>query len=278
MSSPDPESPPQSGHAPQPGRPRSRRVLLAGLAALVPAVPLAVGLSIGLGPGPRAGALTQASSPFVPVAAAARPPTAPARRASGPFVALLTRATELRAAPGGAGLGALGLRTPFGSPQALLVVARRPGWLGVLSPVAGNGRTGWISRADAVLGMVAWRITVSLRHREVAVSDGGRLLARYRSAIGMPAAPTPTGTFAVTDRLSTGDPAGPYGCCILALSALAPHAISDWSGGNRIAIHATTETWSIGESVSHGCLRVSEADARWLIAHVPLGTPVVIRS
>ena len=38
-------------------------------------------------------------------------------------------------------------------------------------------------------------------------------------AIGTPGAPTPTGRFAVTDRLVTNDPAGPYGCCILALSA-----------------------------------------------------------
>ncbi len=257
-----------------------RRLLLALLAGLIPAIPLGIGLTLGLGSAPTKAALTQAGSPFVPVAATAHAGVAKAagRHASGPFVALLTRATELLAAPNGPHLGALGLHTPYGSPQALLVVAERPGWLGVLSPEAGNGRTGWIPRRDAVLGAVAWRIEVSLRHREVAVSEGRRVLARYRSAIGMPGAPTPTGTFAVTDRLSTGDPSGPYGCCILALSALAPHAISDWDGGNRIAIHATTETWSIGEDVSHGCLRVSEADARWLIAHVPLGTPVVIRS
>jgi lipoprotein-anchoring transpeptidase ErfK/SrfK len=80
----------------------------------------------------------------------------------------------------------------------------------------------------------------------------------------------------VTDRLETGDPEGPYGCCILALSATAPHAIPGWTGGDRIAIHATPETQTIGQPDSHGCLRVTQAEARWLIYHVPLGTPVLI--
>jgi lipoprotein-anchoring transpeptidase ErfK/SrfK len=94
----------------------------------------------------------------------------------------------------------------------------------------------------------------------------------------MPSAPTPAGTFAVTDRLVTHDPTGPYGCCILALSAVAPHAIQGWTGGNRIAIHSTPETSSIGYAVSHGCMRLTLPEGRWLLAHIPLGTPVVISS
>ncbi|TMM08748.1 MAG: L,D-transpeptidase, partial [Actinobacteria bacterium] len=43
-----------------------------------------------------------------------------------------------------------------------------------------------------------------------------------------------------------------------------------------IAIHATAETETIGQPDSHGCLRVTAADANWLIKHVPEGTPVTI--
>jgi lipoprotein-anchoring transpeptidase ErfK/SrfK len=64
----------------------------------------------------------------------------------------------------------------------------------------------------------------------------------------------------------------------LALSAMAPHAIADWSGGNRVAIHSTPETASIGNSVTHGCVRVALVDGRWLLNHVPLGTPTLISS
>ena len=63
---------------------------------------------------------------------------------------------------------------------------------------------------------------------------------------------------------------------MLALSAESPHAIQGWNGGDRIAIHSTPETSSIGLPVSHGCLRLTLAEGRWLMAHVPLGTPTLI--
>ena len=112
----------------------------------------------------------------------------------------------------------------------------------------------------------------------VVIGDDGNVLAHYTVAIGRPSARTPTGRFAVTDRLATGDPSGPYGCCVLALSAHSPHAIQGWDGGNRIAIHSTPDTSSIGLAVSHGCMRLTLAEGRWLMNHVPLGTPTVISS
>jgi lipoprotein-anchoring transpeptidase ErfK/SrfK len=135
---------------------------------------------------------------------------------------------------------------------------------------------GWIPAASASLDRVTWELDVSLSARRLTVLNRGRVLARYRVAVGSPQAPTPTGRFAVTDRLLTGDPAGPYGCCILALSAHSPHAIQGWTGGDRIAIHSTPDAASIGEAASHGCVRVTLAEGRWLIGHVPLGTPTLV--
>jgi lipoprotein-anchoring transpeptidase ErfK/SrfK len=147
-----------------------------------------------------------------------------------------------------------------------------------VSPAAGNNQVGWIPASVASLSRVDWELKVSLSARRLTVLDHGRVTQRYTVAVGAPTAPTPTGRFAVTDRLLTGDPAGPYGCCILALSAKAPHAIQDWSGGNRIAIHSTPETQTIGEAASHGCVRLTLAEGKWLVNHIPLGTPTVISS
>jgi lipoprotein-anchoring transpeptidase ErfK/SrfK len=108
------------------------------------------------------------------------------------------------------------------------------------------------------------------------VIEDGEVRQRYTIAVGGPDAPTPTGRFAVTDRLATHDPTGPYGCCILALSAHSPHAIQGWSGGNRIAIHSTPDTASIGQPVSHGCMRLTLAEGQWLLSHIPLGTPTFV--
>lgn len=268
----------KSGSRPsRPWRSWRRRVATAA-AVIVPLVPVAIGLSLGGGTSRPAPAPARSSATtFMPVGAA--PPrvrTASLPAGSGTLVALLRHPTQMRVRPGGPVLAHLGLRTPFGSPQALWVQRVRGQWLGVVSVQAGNHRLGWIRAGDVSLSRVGWELKVSLRARRLTVVRGGRAVRHFTIAVGAPAAPTPTGRFAVTDRLATGDPGGPYGCCIIALSAVAPHAIQGWDGGNRIAIHSTPETWTIGKPVSHGCMRLTLAEGRWLLTHIPLGTPTVI--
>ncbi len=212
---------------------------------------------------------------FTPVRVISEP--APIPQGPGALVAQVLAPTAIRTAPGGRVLAAIGLRDQFGSPDVLAVVKVLPRWLGVLTPFAGNGKLGWVPRSAVGFDRVRYALRASLSARTLTVLDAGRAIKRYTVAVGAAYAPTPVGHFAVTDRLATGDPGGPYGCCILALSATAPHAIPGWTGGNRIAVHATPETESIGQPDSHGCLRVTQAEARWLIYNVPLGTPVLIR-
>jgi len=250
---------------------------LAGAVVLVALIPIVVALLLNGGSGASAGTTGSLFRPFSSSSPAGR------HRSSGPsgrgaVVALLRHDTQMRSRPGGRAYAEVRTRTGFGSPQAMWVVRRSGGWLGVISTLAGNGHVGWIPAADAALSRVPWELKVSLSARRVSVLLNGRTVESYTVAIGQPSAPTPTGRFAVTDRLLTGDPSGPYGCCILALSAKAPHAIQDWSGGNRIAIHSTPETSTIGEPVSHGCLRLTLAEGRWLLHHIPLGTPTLISS
>lgn len=269
-----------------------RRALLALLAMLVPALFLAIGITISLRQ-PASGVATAVTTTagFTPVGLGATasshtpskvphraPTSAPIPAGSGALVAVLQHPTALRAAPGGHTLTRLGTKTQFGSPEVLWVVAHIPGWLGVMSSQAGNNRVAWITRSAASLTRVTWELKVSLAARQLTVLDGGKVVVRYTVAIGQPDAPTPTGRFAVTDRLTTGDPGGPYGCCILALNAHSPHAIPGWTGGTRIAIHSTPESASIGEAASHGCVRVTLPEGSWLLSHIPLGTPTLISS
>jgi lipoprotein-anchoring transpeptidase ErfK/SrfK len=279
-----------------PGHPhrRVRRPLLVGVVALIAAIAIATALLL------RDGLTGAAVSPHRPTAAARnsvgdavpnsiadaarksiaalapKPRILPVPSAHAALVAGVQRPTQMRSSPGGHAYARVPTRTRFGSSEAMWVVQMSEGWLGVVSPLAGNGKVGWIPARVASLRWVTWQLRVKLSQRRLTVLDRGKVRARYTIAVGATDAPTPTGRFAVTDRLRTGDPAGPYGCCILALSARAPHAISDWDGGNRIAIHSTTDTWSIGRPVSHGCLRLTLAEGQWLLAHIPLGTPAVV--
>jgi lipoprotein-anchoring transpeptidase ErfK/SrfK len=246
---------------------------------LITAIPIIAGLLIS--GGDSSTPVATAVSHFTPVPGASsgnQQSGLPSPAGHGALVAVVKHATPLRAAPSGRAIARLTTRTEFRSPEALWVVRRSGAWLGVVSTLAGNGRVGWIRSSAASLTRVPWEIQVSLSARRVTVLHGGKVIKRYTVAVGAPGSPTPTGRFAVTDRLSTGNPGGPYGCCILALSARSPHPIQGWGGGNRIAIHSTPETSSIGHPVSHGCMRLTLAEGRWLLGHVPLGTPTIIRT
>jgi L,D-transpeptidase catalytic domain len=267
---------------PEPSRaPSRRRAFLLGGAVLVPLIPIVIALLLSGGGGGTATAVTtSAASPFSVVGAAPKPhrPSLKLPSGRGSLVAMLEHPTGMRASPGGHVFAHLQTKTQFGSPTAMWVARVSGRWLGVVSPQAGNNHLGWIPASATSLSRVDWELQVALHARRLTVLRAGHVVQRFTVAVGAPANPTPSGRFAVTDRLLTGDPSGPYGCCILALSAQAPHAIQDWSGGNRIAIHSTPETSSIGEAVSHGCVRLTLAEGRWLINHIPLGTPTYIKT
>jgi lipoprotein-anchoring transpeptidase ErfK/SrfK len=110
------------------------------------------------------------------------------------------------------------------------------------------------------------------------VRHGGRLLRRMPIAVGRPQTPTPLGRYAVTDRLRTGRPDSPYGCCALALSGHQTKLLPGWPGGDRLAIHATPSLWTVGKAASLGCMRARPGDIRRLMRKVPAGTPVFVRA
>src|SRR6202045_2204205 len=90
------------------------------------------------------------------------PAARPLPGGSGALVAGILHPTEMRAAPAGRTIGRLGTRITFGSPAFLWVVDHTPGWLGVISPLAGNGRVGWIPQSAANLTRVPFEVRVSL--------------------------------------------------------------------------------------------------------------------
>jgi hypothetical protein len=227
---------------------------------------------VGREPAPR----RAAPSPSGPLPGL--PPQARDRPPRGPFGAQLVRRAQLRAQPGGRVVRALGTQTGYGSERVLSVVARRGAWLGVLTDHLPNSRAGWIPVDSVTLLHEPYTLHVDLSRRELVVHHEGRPVRRITIAVGRPGNATPTGRFAVTDllRISRRDPA--YGCCALALTGRQPNVPQGWSGGDRIAIHGTTNEATLGAPVSSGCMRAGDRDMRWLLARIPLGAPVRIRA
>jgi hypothetical protein len=183
--------------------------------------------------------------------------------------------------PGGKVIKRIGDTTEFGSPQVLSPTgrSRRDGWLAVSHTSLGNDRVAWLQpdRAPVSLRERAVRIEVDLSRREVIVQPERGQPRRISVAVGAPDTPTPPGEYYVTDKLRGADFGPFYGCCILALSGHQPDLPEGWSGGDRLAIHGSpTPTW--GKNVSNGCLHAREADLRYLLKTVPLGTVVTIRA
>src|SRR5919206_478611 len=96
------------------------------------------------------------------------------------------------------------------------------------------------------------------------------------AAVGSSATPTPLGRYYVNQRLVPEDPSGPYGPGAVGISAFSP-VLTGWTQGGPIAIHGTNEPWSIGRSVSNGCIRLPNTTLNALFRVVPPGTPVIIR-
>ena len=179
---------------------------------------------------------------------------------------------ELRAAPAGRVIAAVGTRTEYGGKRIYHVVDRRGDWLGVLAPERPGGRTAWIRAGHAVLGSTRWRITIDRSARRLTVRKAGRVADRMPITVGAPSSPTPLGRFAVTDKLWM-EPGSVYGCCALALSV---NQTRGTLAGVRVAIHGTRVPEPLGRAASNGCARATARDLRRLMRTVPLGTPVSV--
>src|SRR5438477_5093899 len=195
---------------------------------------------------------------------------------------LLARVHEpvrVLARPGGAPLATVGAKTTFGSARVLSVVSRDGRWLHVATADLASGRDGWIDAGTPGVTLGATRVSIVIRllARTLELRRDNRVLRRFAIGVGAPSSPTPKGRFAVTDKLRGPAFSPVYGCCILALSARQTHLPAGWTGGDRIAIHGTNAPTTIGRALSTGCVHAHDADLRYLLARVPLGTPVAIR-
>jgi hypothetical protein len=193
-------------------------------------------------------------------------------------IAYASGRTTLYKKPGGAVRIKLSARTEWGSPRIFGVIRRRGDWMSVQAPELDNGEVAWMEVNRARLDCVHWAMRANLKKRRLYVQHNGSTVRRFVIAVGRPGNSTPRGRFSVTDKLRVTDPGSPYGCCVLALSGHQTHLPPSWPGGDRLAVHATKELTSIGKAASLGCMRVTSAQARWLIKTIPIGTPLFVKA
>jgi L,D-transpeptidase catalytic domain len=174
----------------------------------------------------------------------------------------------------------LDTRTPEGTANLVLVLGERARpdglWVRVRLPVLPNGRTGWVPRRD--LGgyeFVHTHLIVDRARFTATLLYDDRKIFSAPVGVGKPASPTPSGEFYIRDRLSGfGDPFyGPVAFGTSARSAV----LTDWPAGGFVGIHGTNEPELIPGAISHGCIRLRNADIIRLSRLMPVGTPLTIR-
>lgn len=166
--------------------------------------------------------------------------------------------------------------TSYGLPLVFLVLEVRGRWLHVRITTRPNGATAWIPASQVVLRTEHWRVEVRLGARRLRLFSGRRRVATMKVAIGAPESPTPTGHFYVDAKLKLLDPTGPYGAGQVSVTGFSDVYQTFDGGPGQIAIHGTDQPNLIGEGVSHGCVRVTNAEVLRILDTVPTGSPVDI--
>jgi lipoprotein-anchoring transpeptidase ErfK/SrfK len=119
----------------------------------------------------------------------------------------------------------------------------------------------------------ARRIVVSIPDRKLALIKNGRVVKIYRTAVGADASPSPTGTFTVISRVP--NPTWYHAGKVVPPGKNNPVG-SRWIGLSEkgYGIHGTNAPKSIGQNVSHGCIRLLNRDIEQLFEMVKVGDVV----
>ena len=118
------------------------------------------------------------------------------------------------------------------------------------------------------------RIIISISDRKLAVVECGRVLKIYPTAVGAEATPSPTGVFKIANRIPHPTWYGPNHNVVP--PGKANPLGTRWMGLTHrgYGIHGTNNQHSIGQNVSHGCIRMRKADVEELFEMVKVGDEV----
>jgi lipoprotein-anchoring transpeptidase ErfK/SrfK len=172
--------------------------------------------------------------------------------------------------------------TWYGYASALPVITTEPGWLYVRLAQRPNGSAIWVRQSDVTMSGTPYSMVVSLTTMHLQVFDNGALLFDFPAGVGAPNDPTPTGHYFMPMQYPSPGPG--YGPFVLVTSDHSD-TITDWenTGDAVIGIHGPITSYddsligTTGAAISHGCIRLHDADLAQLSV-IPAGTPIDVVS
>ena len=143
---------------------------------------------------------------------------------------------------------------------------------------------------------VVTSLVLDRRHRLLTVFENGQERRRFPVAVGMPGWETPVGRFQVLEKTvnpiwehpekgthTPSGPANPLGSRWIGFYQDC-RGRRGWDGQQMLDVkgcvvagfHGTPNRWTVGQAVSHGCVRLFDEDVRELFDLVTIGTPVTV--
>jgi lipoprotein-anchoring transpeptidase ErfK/SrfK len=117
-----------------------------------------------------------------------------------------------------------------------------------------------------------------LSAHSLTVFNAAKEVYAFPIGVGKATTPTPNGRYYIKELLKPPNPNGDYGPFAYGLSGFSD-AVPNYNGGSGVlGIHGTNEPDKVGTDVSHGCIRLRNADIERLAAILPLGTPVIVQA
>lgn len=134
--------------------------------------------------------------------------------------------------------------------------------------------------SDSQVGKV---IVVDKTNHRLTLYHNMQVEKQYPVAVGMPSWPTPSGTFKIVSKQKNPAWVNPGTSWAADMPPYIPPGPGNPLGTRALGtsapgvfIHGTYSSWSIGHSVSHGCIRMYIRDSEDLFERVEIGTPVLI--
>ncbi len=150
-------------------------------------------------------------------------------------------------------------------------------WLKVSAPMRANKGIGYVPASIIDKRFYhEWRLRIEVGARRLTLTKGATVILTDRVAIGKTKTPTPLGTFFTVDLVKPKKAKGTYGPFAYGLSGFSSVYQRFGAGDGRIGLHGTNQPSKLGQAVSNGCIRVSNATILKLTALLPLGVPVDI--
>jgi L,D-transpeptidase ErfK/SrfK len=146
-----------------------------------------------------------------------------------------------------------------------------------------------VNNTHIVPAVLADGLVINLPELNLYYFKNGVYQRRYALAVGKPSWPTPTGSYEINNKRR--NPTWNVPPSIQEEMEEMGHEVVEkvppgpknplgkfWMGTSAagVGIHATNRPWSVGYSVSHGCIRMLPDEIAKLFPQIELGTPVKI--